>query len=110
MAISDFSECLTSTVSIAEVDSRDGYGAPTYSTAVDYSARISERKVKVRNAQGEEVVADGSILLESTTQISLDSEVTMPDTSTPVIIAANRAYDEKGLHHTRIFFSTRGGT
>ena len=109
MAISDFSECFTSTISIAPLNSWDGYSKPTYGVPVDYSARISERNVKVRNAQGEDVVADGDILLESSVVVPPESQVTLPDGSNPVIISVNRAYDDNGLHHTRLYFSTRGG-
>lgn len=108
MAISDFSDCLTSTVNIAPVSSKDSYGKPTYGADVPYSARISERRVKVRDAQGEEVVADGKIVLGTSVVVPLDSRITLPDSSTPVIIAVNRAYDEGGLHHTRVFFARRG--
>lgn len=109
MPISDFSDCLTSAVNIAPVSSKDSYGKPTYGADVPYGARISERNIKVRDAQGEEVVADGYILLGSSNSIPVDSKITLPDSSTPVIIAVNRAYDESGLHHTRIYFSRKGG-
>ena len=109
MAISDFDDCLTSTVNIAPVSSKDPYSKPTYGANVSYSARISERQVKVRNAQGEEVVADGNVLLGASVVVPVDSRITLPDASSPVIIAVNRAYDEEGLHHTRVFFSRKGG-
>ena len=109
MAISDFSEMLTSTVTVYPLSSRDSYSKPTYGVGVPYSARISERHVKVRDANGEEVVADGKIIIDGNSTISPDSKIILPDSSEPVIIAVNRAYDENGPHHTRIFFARRGG-
>jgi len=109
MAISDFSEMLTSTVTVYPLISRDSYSKPTYGTGVAYSARISERHVKVRDPNGEEVVADGKILIDGNPTIPADSKIILPDLSEPVIMAVNRAYDENGPHHTRIFFAKRGG-
>lgn len=105
----DLLDLLTSVVGIYSRLSVDGYGKPTYGSAVNYQCRISERAVKVRDAQGEEIVADGSVLLGGHPVIPPDSKITLPDSSTPVMIAINRAYDENGPHHTRIFFSKKGG-
>ena len=105
----DLLDLLTSVVGILPKLSDDGYGKPIYGSATNYPARISERHIKVRNAQGEEVVVDGSVLLGGHPVIPPDSKITLSDNSSPVIIAINRAYDEKGPHHTRVYFSKKGG-
>ena len=105
----DLLDLLTSVVGIKPKLSDDDYGKPTYGSSTNYQARISERHIKIRDANGEEVVADGKVLIGGHPVIPPDSKIILPDLSEPVIIAINRAYDENGPHHTRVFFAKRGG-
>jgi len=108
--ISKWAHLMSSTVQVAAVSSRDGYGKPTYSDeTVTYRAHINRRPMMVRNTAGEEVRADASIYLASADLIDPAAQVTLStqdagsteDTAVhPLILSVERRYDQRGPHHT----------
>lgn len=66
------------TVYLRTVSTRNDYGEPTYGTAVTTSARVDVKRRMVKNARGEDVLSEASVLLRPTEttgdgmQISLD--------------------------------------
>ena len=71
----DLLDLLTSVVGIKPKLSNDDYGKPTYGSSTNYQARISERHVKIRDANGEEVFADGKVLIGGHPIIPPDSKI-----------------------------------
>lgn len=105
MPIEDFADMLKADITIEPFSSADGYGAPTYGTAVSYKGRVSERRRWMRRADGTEVVAMGEVWLKSNVQVGIRDRVTLPDGRTPVILDIARPQDETGAyHHTKIVF------
>lgn len=104
MGISDFSDMLADTVRLKKKSGTDGYGKPSYGTPDTYKARVVYKQRLVRTALGEEVVATGNVLIEGTPVINSDDLLELPDGSTPIILTTSRTPDEKGAHHTRVYF------
>ena len=104
MSISDWSDMMPETVTHAELASRDAYGARNYGTPASYSVRVSYKPTLIRTTDGSEVVAKGFIWFQGTPNIDPEDQVTLPDGSTPPILAVERVSDQSGLHHTKLFF------
>ena len=85
----------------------DNYGKPTYAVGVPYSARVNYRQIKVKSFAGEEAVADGEIWVLGSPVINPEDKITLPDGSSPALVAASRPSDESDVHHTKVFFSKR---
>lgn len=104
MSISDFTDLMPHTVSHSELASRDEYGAPTYGTETDYTARVLYKQQKVVRSDGREVLARGVMWIAGTPTIDPEDRITLPDDSTPVILAVERVPDESGIHHVKVYF------
>ena len=105
MPIADFAELLNQTVTVKALSSRDSYGKPTYGAGTSYSARVSFKARLIRGADDRLHQARGEVWLQSNVAVALDDQITLPDGTTPPILAVERAADEDGtVHHTKIIF------
>lgn len=104
MGVSDFTDMMPHTVTHATVASRDTYGAKTYNTATSYTARVTYKPTMVRSADGMEVLARGVVWLMGSPAVDPDDQITLPDSTTPPILAAELIPDEDGAHHTKVYF------
>ena len=105
MGISDWSDLMNQTVSHAEFAGRSEYGVPTYGSSVEYSARVVYKQKFIRKADGSEVLSQGQVWLQSNVVATVEDEITLPDGSTPPILAIERFSDETtDFHHTKIYF------
>lgn len=100
--ISDWADLMSEEVTIEESAGRDMYGTPMYGTPATYKAHLSYRRTRVRTADGAEVYSTLSVWLNTTDTIDAHDRITLPDGTTPQIIAVERSYDEKGLHHVKV--------
>jgi hypothetical protein len=96
---------MPATVTVAPFVSRTSYGVPTYGAAVGYRARVSNKSQLVRNANAEEVVARGNVILATVAPITVSDKVTLPDGTTPLILVVNVESDETGPIYTKLFFA-----
>lgn len=109
MPINDWLDFMPFTVIYEAVATRDVYGKPaTYATAVSYRARIASKQQRVasRNASSgsEDVVSSTQVWVNGTiTGLNVDDRVTLPDSTTPLIISWDSVTDENGSHHTKIY-------
>lgn len=98
-------ELLESTVTIAGTTTRALDGKATRGTGLPYRAHISDRRDMVRNASGEEVMSNGSADLDSAyPEVTESSQITLPDGSTPSIIAVSLSYDSAGPFQTTVYW------
>jgi len=80
----------------------DGYGGPSFSTAVSsYRARVVQSPLLIQNAQGMEVVVTHTAWLATTASIQPEDKITYLG-STYQIQEIGRFPDDQGGHHTRL--------
>jgi hypothetical protein len=97
---------LPSTVSVQSLTgvSTDGYATPTYSTATNYYARVADVQRMVRTFNGDEQISRTVVWLYSTGSFDPSDKVTLPDGSTPPLIATERWPDQDGDYYTKLWF------
>lgn len=106
---SAFADLLTQTLTIAPVTSRDKYGAPTYGSAVSYSCRVVEKLQRVVDSEGREGLATTVAWCRPHTSTGIpdlgpEAKVTLPDGTTPALLAFEVYPDEDGDHHFKLLF------
>jgi hypothetical protein len=84
--------------------STDGYGTPTYSTAVSYPARVVGKQTLVRTFEGTEELATTVAWVASTSTFGPTDRYTLPDGSTPVLLAVEAYPNETGIDHVKLMF------
>lgn len=105
---SAFLELMESTITYSTELSFDGYGEPTYSTATTtLQAHIQEKPTVVLDFLGEEVVANITCWVASTSPLDTTAQFTLPDGSTPPLTSIAKHYDEDGLHHQVLYFGAK---
>ena len=89
------------TVTVASLSglSTDGYGTETYTAGTGYKARIVGKQHVVRTFAGVEETATSKVTIASTSTFAPSSKFTMPDGSTPELLAIQAVPDEDGWHH-----------
>lgn len=104
MGVSDFLDLMPDTVTVEPFAGRDGYGAPSYGAPVQYRARVVYRPNLVHAPDGKEVVARGTVWLATSDAVSTEDRLTLPDGSTPRVVAVERYTDASGVHHVKVAF------
>ena len=85
--------------------STDGYASPTYSTSAStFQARIVTEQRLVRTFDGIEELAVTTVWLASTSTFSALDRFTLPDTSTPELLALETFRNKDGITHTKLAF------
>jgi hypothetical protein len=105
---SAFLNIMTQTLTVNRLTgvSTDGYGRPAYSTtALSRYCRVTERQTLVRSFEGEQEVATTVVWCRSTSTFSPSDKITLPDGTTPKLLAVEEYRDEDGIiHHHKLFF------
>lgn len=102
----DFQTMCVQTVNVKTRTGRNGDGSDTFSTAGStYRARVANTKKWVRNSEGVAIQASYMAWILSTGIIAADSKITLPDGSTPPILAISSFPDDSGAHHVEVLFS-----
>ena len=84
--------------------STDGYAIPTYASGSTFAARIVREQTQVRTFEGIDALATTTVWVLSTSTFGPLDEITMPDTSTPTLLAVEAPSDENGVTHSKLFF------
>lgn len=93
----EFAEMMTETVTVAAKTSRDGYGRRSFGAVTSIQARLVFEVNKRVNLEGEEIVETGKALCYGAyPDVTVDDLLTLPDGSTPSIIAVDTTKDESG--------------
>lgn len=103
MPISDWSDLFPQTVTIASLSSRAAYGKQTFGSATSYSARVVDKAQKIRDPDGQEVLARTVVWVQGTPTVTPQDRITLPDGTTPPILNAEKYPDESGDHHVKVF-------
>lgn len=103
--IDDFLDLLPGTIRHAKPLAFDAFGrVKAWSAETSYAARVTYRHRLVRDKTGNQVVARGEAWIAGAPTIGLSDRLTLPDGSTPSLIAVEIVGDEIGPHHTKAFF------
>ncbi|WP_207456064.1 hypothetical protein [Azospirillum sp. SYSU D00513] len=102
--IDDLADLMPDVVEHAPANGHDVYGAPSYGPASTYRARVAYRSRLVRDRNGDTVAARGSAWLAGAPVVGLDDRVTLPDGTSPPLLAVDRLTDERGATVVKIHF------
>lgn len=104
-SVADWLDFMADTVTLEPCTGHSVSGAPTYGTAVSYSAYIEMKNRIIVDRNGREVTARGRVFLGTATVININDRITLPTGTIPLqppIIAVNMASDEGGVHHVTL--------
>lgn len=101
--VADWADLTASSVTHAAAVSQGRYGSYEYGAGTSYAARISTRPRRLRRGDGQEVQLSAVVWLESSVNVKVEDRLTMPDGTTPPIVAVERVFDEVGAHHTKLY-------
>ncbi len=106
MAVNEFLDLMTQTVTLTPFSSSDKYGERSFGTAKTIKARVADKEERIPIASGEIAIARGTVWLgELVSPVpSTKDQLTLPDGSTPEILAVRKFPDQAGDHHQVIFF------
>jgi hypothetical protein len=85
---------------------RDAWGNLTFGAQVLYRGRIQNKRRKVINREGNEVISETTLYLDTVNRILLDDRITLPSgylPANPDIISAYRVDDENGPYFTQLY-------
>ncbi len=82
---------------------RDGYGKPTYGALVTYPARVEGKNQLVRAATGDERASTTMVTLAGGPTIGTEDKLTLPDGSSPGIVAIATVPGASGTHMTILY-------
>ncbi len=105
MSEAAFLSMMDSTIRVSTRTTHDNYGAPAFAASTaSYRARIVHKPGYVRAADGEEVSYAHVMWVASTGSVSItvSDRITLPDGTTPPVIAVERYPDESGPHHVKV--------
>lgn len=84
--------------------SYDSQGNPVLSTSSDNRALVEYRTRAVTGRDGTQKVSSCQILLPSASTVTIDDSITLPDGTTPQIIAIERQPDFDGnIEYVKVF-------
>ena len=107
----DFADVLIHTVGYRAVSGRDAYGKPTYAASQDLTGRVTYKQRRVvSNETGQEELSQVELWIAPLPSLRYDDEFTLPDGSTPKILAWHTVPNENGNYHTKVFFGGNHGT
>lgn len=89
-------ELLTETLLVAPQIGPDDYGVHTYGTAVAYPCRIHRRMLTLFTGSGRQLVPETKIYLDGDAVVSEQSQITLPDGTTPPIQRLRVSKDDRG--------------
>lgn len=91
------------TVTIAALSSRDGYGKPTFAAGTSYTARVVKQAKRVRTFEGEDAVSTTVCWVKGSSGTGPTHRVTLADATTPPILMAEEITDEGGVIGEKIY-------
>lgn len=104
---SPLAELMVDTVTIAAVSTKDAYGKRAWSSPTTFTGcRVQQGDHKILDSLGQEKVANGRVYLANAPTVTLNDKLTLPDGSSPPILAISRLRDERGAHHTILHFGS----
>lgn len=97
-------ELMTQTVRVRSRSTVDEYGRPTYATATEHRAHVSEKSRLIKTDHGEEVMSSGQVWIADPLTMSTEDQVELPDGRTPEVVRVEVYNDENGPNWTKVYF------
>jgi hypothetical protein len=95
----EFLELMPITIQVQHRSSVNKYNEPTFSVPVEYQARLEPISRRVRSLEGEERIISARLIVDAQGELVDTDQVTLPDGTTPTVVAVTTEYDETGIHH-----------
>ena len=96
---------LNQLVAISPATGLDGNGMETYGTSANVKCIIFQKQQLVVNAQGDSVVSTSQIFVDGDTAVTTSSKITLPDGSSPLILAVSTFPDEFGKADHKVIYT-----
>ena len=86
-------------------------GDPTNSTATaSYACRVEARRHVVKDQSGRDAVVEHMVYVGTTSTggvpaFGVNDRITLPDNTTPLLVAVDTVRDESGTHHQVLHYS-----
>jgi hypothetical protein len=94
---------LNQSVTIATATMTNVYGEETFGAAATVAARVEPRIENVTTQDGEVEPSRAFVYMNGNVNVTTTSKVTLPDGSTPIILAVEKHTDEAGtVDHTKV--------
>ncbi len=82
---------------------RDSYGKPTYGAPATYPARVEGKNQLVRTASGDQRASTTMVTLAGGPTIGTEDRLTLPDGTSPGIVAIATVPGASGTHETILY-------
>lgn len=93
------------TVTVNTASTKRSDGSQAYSTAAtSYTARVVNVRRHQRDGRGNVAMAAYDVWIDSTSVLSPQSKYTLPDGSTPPVLAVSCYPDQSGNYHNKVTF------
>jgi len=101
-----FAEMMTDTIIFNAGSTIDKYGKRTYGgTQTTATGRVVYENRLMKDAEGQDIVTTGRVYLYGAyPTLTLADKITLPNSTTPVIVALETKKDTGGNHHTIVHF------
>lgn len=97
--IDEFLDMMPRSVSIQPYTGQNGDGEPTHGAVADYRARVEGRIRYITTVDGSDRVPVRRVYVAATGGITVKDKITLPDGTSPPIVAVAIVDDEAGPHH-----------
>ena len=98
-------DIMIDTITIASVSAKDSYGKRTWNSPTSITnCRVQSGTYKVHDPAGVEVVAQGKVYVPGAPTVTVNHKLTLPDGTTPPILAIARLGDQESAHHIVLYY------
>lgn len=106
MPISDWHDLMSNTVTAENLTGRDKYGAPSYAVlASGVKARVGYEAKLLAGKDDQDILSAGYIWLAENLNVNVFTRWLIDsDPEYKTTIQVHRFFDEKGLHHVKVWF------
>ena len=102
----EFLSMMPRTIGLENLVSRDAWGNRTYGALIAYQGRVENKRRKVIGRDGDEVISETTLYLDTVSGFSIDARITLPSgcyPAHPEIISIKLEEDECGAYSTTIY-------
>jgi hypothetical protein len=96
---------LNQSVTITAATGLDGNGMETYGTGVVVKAIVFHKQRLVIGPQGDSVVSTAQVYVDGPTAVTTSSKITLPDGTTPLILAVSTYPDQNGDTDHKVIYT-----
>ena len=100
----DFAAMCRDEIHITTGAAVDGYSHETGGATTTYRGRWVKKNKRVIDSSGNEVLSGSQFSILGSPDVSPTATCTLPDGSSPILLAVERYPDEDGPHHTKLMF------